>query len=149
MTTPSSATSPGPAGTSSAAPALPWNALVERIERSGSVHLANMLRMQVRVIELRQDLLRYSLAPGFKDDLSADLRKALAEVSGTAWLVEREEQGGEPSLVEQDEARRAEEKAALRRHPLVDAVYAAFPGATEFTPEDEPSFGRKNWSKRA
>ena len=131
------------------APALPWNAVVERIERSGNIHLANMLRMQVRVIELRPDLLRYAQKPGFKDELSGELRKALGEITGTAWTVEREEHGGEPSLVEQDEARRAAEKAALRSHPLVDAAYAAFPGATEYRAEDEPSFGRKNWSKQA
>ncbi|MFT4028200.1 MAG: DNA polymerase III subunit gamma/tau, partial [Novosphingobium sp.] len=139
----------GEAAPAPSAPALPWNAVVERIERGGNIHLANMLRMQVRIIELKPDLLRYALAPGFKDDLSGDLRKALGEITGTAWTVEREEQGGEPSLVEQDDARRAEEKAALRRHPLVEAVYAAFPDATEIGPEDEPSFGRKNWSKSA
>ncbi len=145
-TTPAGSGSPAPAAT---APAPVWSALVERIERSGSVHLANMLRMQVRVIELRPDMLRYALAPGFKDDLTGDLRKALDDVTGTSWAVERENEGGEPSLVEQAEARRKAEKAALRSHPLVDAVYAAFPAATEYRAEDEPSFGRKNWSQRA
>lgn len=130
------------------APALPWNALIERIERSGNIHFANMIRMQVRVIALGEDSLRYALAPGFRDDLTADLRKALSEVTGRNWTVEREAEGGEPTIVEQQKAKAAEEKAALRAHPLVDAVYAAFPGATQMK-EDEEFSGRKNWSQRA
>lgn len=139
----------GPAAEApAAAPALPWNALVEWIERSGNIHFANMVRMQVRVIALGEDSLRYALAPGFKDDLTADLRKALGEVTGRTWTVEREAEGGEPTIVEQQQAKAAEEKAALRAHPLVDAVYAAFPGATQMK-EDEEFSGRKNWSQRA
>lgn len=131
-----------------AAPALPWNALIERIERSGNIHFANMIRMQVRVIALGEDSLRYALALGFKDDLTADLRKALGEVTGRTWTVEREAEGGEPTIVEQQQAKAAEEKAALRAHPLVDAVYAAFPDATQMK-EDEEFSGRKSWSQRA
>lgn len=131
-----------------AAPALPWNALVERIERSGNIHFANMVRMQVRVVALGEDSLRYALAPGFKDDLTADLRKALGEVTGRAWTVEREAEGGEPTMVEQAEAKVKAEQAALRAHPLVEAVYAAFPNATQVR-EDQEFSGRKNWSQRA
>ncbi|MGN6356774.1 MAG: DNA polymerase III subunit gamma/tau [Novosphingobium sp.] len=136
------------AQSSGAAPALPWNALVERIERSGNIHFANMVRMQVRVVALGEDSLRYALAPGFRDDLTADLRKALGEVTGRNWTVEREAEGGEPSLVERQEAERAAEKAALRAHPLVEAVYAAFPNATQVK-EDQEFSGRKSWSQRA
>jgi DNA polymerase-3 subunit gamma/tau len=130
------------------APALPWNALVEWIERSGNIHFANMIRMQVRVIALGEDSLRYALAPGFKEDLTADLRKALGEVTGRSWTVEREAEGGEPTMVEVQQAKAAEAKAALRAHPLVDAVYAAFPNATQVNEDDEFS-GRKNRSQRA
>jgi DNA polymerase-3 subunit gamma/tau len=145
------AASPGASPSAEApatAPALPWNALVEWIERSGNIHFANMIRMQVRVIALSEDSLRYALAPGFKDDLTADLRKALGEVTGRTWTVEREAEGGEPTMVEQQQAKAAEAKAALRAHPLVDAVYAAFPNATPVN-EDEEFSGRKNWSQRA
>jgi DNA polymerase-3 subunit gamma/tau len=146
------AATPGPAGEAPAAspptPALPWNAVVDRIERSGSVHFANMVRMQVRVIELAQGQLRYALAPGFRDDLTTDLRKALEQVMGGSWTVEREAEGGEPTMVERQQAERDAEKAALRAHPLVDAVYAAFPNATQVK-EDQEFSGRKPWSQRA
>jgi DNA polymerase-3 subunit gamma/tau len=147
-----SVAAPHPDGDASAAPspvpALPWNAVVDRIDRSGSIDLASRLRMQVRVIELAQGHLRYSLAPGFRDDLTADLRRALDQVMGGSWTVEREAEGGEPTMVEQAEARDRAEKAALRAHPLVEAVYAAFPNATQVK-EDEEFSGRKNWSQRA
>ncbi len=139
---------PGEAPAAPSAPALPWNELIDRIERTGSVHFANMVRMQVRVIELVAGRLRYALAPGFKDDLTADLRKAIEQAVGGSWIVEREADGGEPTIVERQEAHKAAGEAALRAHPLVDAVYAAFPNATEIR-EDQEFPGRKNWSQRA
>ena len=130
------------------APALPWNAVVDRIERSGSAHFANMIRMQVRVIEVTHGLLRYALAPGFRDDLTTDLRKALEQAMGGSWIVEREDEGGEPTMVERKQAEAKAEQAALRAHPLVEAVYAAFPNAKQVD-EDQEFSGRKPWSQRA
>ena len=144
----SAAAGPAAEAPAAPAPALPWNSLVERIERSGNIHFANMVRMQVRVVALGEDSLRYSLAPGFRDDLSADLRKALSDVTGRSWTVERDAEGGEPTIVERQKAERDAEKAALRAHPLVDAVYAAFPNATQVK-EDQEFSGRKPWSQRA
>jgi DNA polymerase-3 subunit gamma/tau len=127
---------------------LSWKDLVESIERRGNIHLATMLRMQVRVVELRPGVLRYAQAPGFNDDFAVELRKALEAVTATPWMVEREKQGGEPSLVEQDEARQAAADADRRSHPLVEAALAAFPDAEFVTEADQPrAFGNRTWNR--
>lgn len=142
------AVSSAPAAPAAAAPAsdaspappsdLPWRDLVDQIDRmGGKAHFANMLRMQVRVVELSSGRLRYSQAPGFKDDLSAELRKSLEEATGAPWTVEREAQGGMPTIVEQEEAGRDAAKAELRRHPLVEAAFNAFPEA-QFIADELP-----------
>jgi DNA polymerase-3 subunit gamma/tau len=45
------------------------------------------------------------------------------------WLVTVSRQTGEPTLREQREARQAAQEAEVARHPLVQAIFATFPGA--------------------
>lgn len=130
------------------ASALPWEALVEQVEGRAGIGLADIMRMQVRVIELAPGVLRYSQPPGFRDDISRDIREALNQATGDRWTVTREGGGGQPTLVEQDEARRAADVEALRRAPLVEATLAAFPDA-ELINEERPAVaagGGRNWS---
>jgi DNA polymerase-3 subunit gamma/tau len=153
------ATRPAPAATEGGAPASgsapapaatpPWEALVEAMERH-SISTANIMRMQVRIVELAPSLLRYSQPPGFNQDIAGELRAGLLAVTGDKWVVESCAEQGKPTLVELDEAKKAQADAELRRSPLVEATLAAFPGA-EFVTEDDagPSRGDRNWSRRA
>jgi DNA polymerase-3 subunit gamma/tau len=125
--------------------AINWSDLVDNVERAGSIGIANTLRMQVRVIELSPGKLVYTQPPGFNEDIATDLRTGLLHATGERWLVERGDGEGAPTLVEQQDAARAADKAALRRSPLVEATFAAFPNA-EFVADDS---GERNWSKRA
>jgi DNA polymerase-3 subunit gamma/tau len=139
----------GEAPASAAADAPPWEALVEQVERAGEMMLGSRMRMQVRVVELSFGVLRYAQPPGVGEDLAAELRAGLLKATGQRWRVERCEEQGLPTLVEQAEASRASADAALRRAPLVEAAFAAFPGA-EFVSEDEgapPGRGGRNWSR--
>lgn len=135
------------AGAPSAAPvsSINWRELVDSVEHHGSISIANTMRMQVRVIELSPGKLVYAQPPGFNEDIGAELRTGLLNATGERWLVERGVGEGAPSLVEQQEAARDADKAALRRSPLVEATFAAFPNA-EFVAEDS---GERSWSKRA
>jgi len=130
-------------------PALQWQALVERIDRAGELNLANKLRMQVRVVELAPGKLRYAQAPGFREDLTADLRAALLKLTQERWEIELCDDQGSPTLVEQDEARRADAADALRRDPLVEAAFAAFPEARILNDEEAAALTRsergRNW----
>jgi len=135
-------------GPVAAAPAMDWRELVDRIEReAGSLHLASRLRMQVRPVDIAGERLVYAQAPGFSDDLGPELRQALLDLTGRRWQVDRVDTGGEPTLVEREQAAKADADAKLRAHPLVEATFAAFPDA-EFIPEDDHS-GAPPWRRNA
>lgn len=142
-----------PAAASGGAPAAPaaridWRELCERVDRAGMLRVAGTMRDWVRVIELEPGRLVYALAPGMADDPAAELRDALLKATGERWQVERGTADGTPTLREQAEAARAAEAERIRKHPLVEAAFEAFPGA-EFADEDDSPRGDRNWSKRA
>jgi DNA polymerase-3 subunit gamma/tau len=131
-----------------AAAPVDWLALVERIERQGgSLHLASRLRMQVRPVEVAEGRLVFAQAPGFAEDLAPEVRQTLLELTGSRWQIEQVPEGGEPTLVEREQAAKDAAEARLRAHPLVEATFAAFPEA-EFVP-DEDNSGAPPWRRNA
>ena len=111
---------------------MDWAALVDRVEHSHydqRLSFGMMLRAQVRVVELHPGRLAYEQAPGFPDDITAVIKTGLQKALGDYWEVERRPDGGAPSLVEAEQARGADERAALMASPLVAAALAAFPQA--------------------
>ncbi len=130
----------------------PWEALVDQADRAGELTLANIMRMQVRVVSLGAGVLRYTQPPEFREDISADLRAGLLKLTGERWQVERCDEEGLPTLVEQAEASKVSAADARRADPLMQAVLAAFPDAQEIDDnEDAAPFrrsGGRNWSPR-
>ncbi len=147
------APSPAQAGPGASAPPpvaqVDWAGLVARVDAAGHLRVAQTMRDWVRVIELEPGRLVYALTMGFSGDPAAEMRDALLSATGERWEVERGEGEGAPSLREQAEAARAEADAALRRAPLVEAAFAAFPGAAIVDEDNAPQGARNNWSKRA
>jgi DNA polymerase-3 subunit gamma/tau len=138
-------------GASASAVSLPWEAVVKQAEDAGKLSLADMMRMQVRVVELAPGLLRYAQPPGFKEDITAVLKGGLQEATGQVWQVERVEGGGNPTLVERAAAAATARQEEMQRAPLMAAVLAAFPHAEALSDEDRPApRGRseRNWSQR-
>ncbi|MCC6827065.1 MAG: DNA polymerase III subunit gamma/tau [Novosphingobium sp.] len=142
----------GASAPTSAAPAasLDWRAVVDQVDRSGQMMLASTMRMQVRVVELRHGVLRFSQPPGFREDITADLRAGLAKATGERWQVERCDDAGAPTLVELEQSAKAAGEAAIRAAPLVELTLAAFPGAELLDEEqDAPrQAGNRNWSRQ-
>ena len=145
-----------PRGESSAASApaaapvagLSWEQLIETVDQSGQLRVAQVMRDWVRVIALAPGELTYAVAPGYPGDLGPELRDALLRATGERWTVQRGEGEGTPTLREQVEAQKAAENEALRRHPLVEAAFAAFPQAeiVEEKPEARiASAGGSKW----
>ncbi|WP_120717583.1 DNA polymerase III subunit gamma/tau [Tsuneonella amylolytica] len=131
------------------AAAIDWAELVERIEReTGSLHLASRLRMQVRPVEVMEGKVVYAQPGSFADDLQPELKQALLELTGHRWQVEKVAEGGEPTLVERQQAVKADAEAKLRAHPLVEATFAAFPDA-EMLPDDEGGTQSVPWRRNA
>ncbi len=140
----------GDGGAAPALAALEWGTLVARVEGSGQLRIAQIMRDWVRVIALGHAELRFALAPGYSGDPAAELRDALLKATAERWTVTRETGEGSPSLREIEQAEKAEDEAALRRSPLVEAAFAAFPQA-EFVEEDQGTNapGQHDWRSRA
>lgn len=144
------AASEGAAGSAEApAATIGWKQLVEQVQANGNHLAASIMQLQVRVVSLDAGKLRFSRPPQFKDDISPQLRDALMGATDQRWTVEECQETGEPSLVEQDEAAQQDAKAALLKHPLVEATFAAFPGAEMVEEDTTRPQGQNTWSKRA
>ncbi len=138
----------GAAAVPAAAPqALDWAGLVERVELSGQLRLAQVMHDWVRVIALAPGELTYALAPGYPGDATAELRDALLRATGERWQVTRAEGDAQPSLKEAKDAEKDAARAALLQDPLVNAAFAAFPGAEliDESPDARLAQGGKNW----
>jgi DNA polymerase-3 subunit gamma/tau len=125
-------------GTVSAAPAtarvaVEWAALIQQVDQSGQLRVAQVMHDWLRVIALAPGELTFAVAPGYSGDPTAEVRDALLRATGTRWQVTRGamESGGDaaPSLREAAEAAKQAERAAMLTDPLVEATMAAFPGA--------------------
>ena len=129
-----------------------WKALIERVDQSGQLRVAQVMHDWVRVIELKPGELIYAPAPGYSGDLGAELRDALLRATGERWQVTRAEGDARPTLREEAEAAKSAAKAAMLRSPLVEATLAAFPGAELLDEQAEAQIhGRdgQNWRNRA
>ena len=61
--------------------------------------------------------------------LAADLSRRLQDWTGVRWIVSITQGAAAPTIAETRDAAAADMTASLRRHPLVAAALAAFPGA--------------------
>ena len=144
----------GDGGNSVAATATPpvshesWQRLVERVDQSGALRVAQVMRDWIRPIELGSNKLVYQLVPGLGEDPAPELRDALFKATGERWQIGPGEGEALPSLRERAEAQKAADDQRIRTAPLVEAAFAAFPDA-ELVDESERSQGNRNWNKRA
>ncbi|HYD15741.1 MAG TPA: DNA polymerase III subunit gamma/tau [Hyphomicrobium sp.] len=69
------------------------------------------------------------LLPGANPDLANDLREKLNKWTSRRWIVALSRTSGEPPIGQVRREREAREVAALKAHPAVAAVLAAFPDA--------------------
>jgi DNA polymerase-3 subunit gamma/tau len=122
-----------------------FEALLERFAIEGYVSLEMTLRDVVRLVEYAPPVLAYQLAGPVAPSFVAELRDALAKISGTRWELEEREGAAQPSLLEKERAAAEADRCAIMESPLVKAAFAAFPEA-ELLDSDEDE---TPWSKRA
>jgi DNA polymerase III subunit gamma/tau len=87
------------------------------------VHSTHLVRFAPGRLELR-------VRPEVPRDFAAQLAGLLQETTGARWAIALSNAEGEPTLAEQGRAADAGRRDLARSHPLVQAVLAAFPGAT-------------------
>ncbi len=151
---PSAAATATPTATPAAEPTgeagVAWRDLVNQIDNSGQLRVAQMMRDRIRVIELAAEHLIFQRADSFADDPAPDIRDALFKLTGKRWRVEQGSGEAQPSLREQAEAEADAERERVRSHPLVKATLEAFPDAELLEPNDNitraAAAGGKKWN---
>jgi DNA polymerase-3 subunit gamma/tau len=114
----------GPTALIQAPPTFP--ALVERLEADGRRQLAQQLHDYARLVSYApQDLVFSAKGPINLRDLPA----ALKALTGQNWRIETREDGGEPTLLEQEKMAEERLRQSVLAAPLVQAALEAFPGA--------------------
>ncbi len=99
--------------------------MIEALEAQGRRHLAQQLHDYARPIAYAPPELVISLKGPIA---TRDLAAALKEVTGQSWQVRTEDEGGEPTLQEQEQAAKRSEEQSVLETPLVKAALEAFPG---------------------
>jgi len=118
---------PAPAG-----PAAPssYKALVDSLQQGGKRILAQELHDQVGLVSFTPpELVLKPLRP-LGAEWTRDLAAALKEVTGAKWTVSFTDQGGEPSLQQQELIAEETMRAAVLDEPNVRGVLESFPDAS-------------------
>jgi DNA polymerase-3 subunit gamma/tau len=125
-------TAVAPASAPPAAPSAPasYRQLIDRLHAAGKIILAQELHDQVGLVSFAAgELVLKPLRP-LGADWTRDLAAALKDATGTKWIVSFTDQGGEPSLQQQDQIAEESRRAAVLDEPNVRAVLESFPDAT-------------------
>ncbi|WP_128892291.1 DNA polymerase III subunit gamma/tau [Erythrobacter sp. HKB08] len=139
----------GTAASSGPTAKIDWKELVDQLDHAGYMRVAQIMRDWLRVETLEDGKLAFALVDGFVEDPTSDIRDALLRLTGNRWDVEKLASGGSPSLRELEEVAKADAQARMRAHPMVEAAFAAFPGAELVEDDNSPASGDRAWSKRA
>jgi DNA polymerase-3 subunit gamma/tau len=94
------------------------------------LHDVNPVRVAARHVEIR-------VRPQAPRDLAAQLGALLEAKTGARWTVALSNAPGAATLAEQSAAAEQDRRAAAAAHPMVQAILAAFPGATLEAVRDE------------
>ena len=130
-------TSPG-AGSLAVAAAAPetalarfpsFEAVLDLIRANRDVALLIEVESGVRLAGYRPGRITFEPAPGARPDLAQRLAQRLGLWTGARWAVSVVSEGGAPSVAEARDAERSALEEQARAHPLVQAVFAAFPSA--------------------
>src|SRR6516164_105112 len=92
--------------------------------------LRSHLCSHVHLVHFEPGRIEFRPAAGAPRDLANRLGQLLGEWTGSRWLIAISEAAGEPTLREQEEGRQRELRNEVTSHPLVQAVFETFPGAT-------------------
>ncbi len=128
----------GPQGTATALAVAPENALARYVRFDQVVELIRTHREIQLLIEVETTLRLVSYSPGRIEfeptdraptDLAAKLGDRLQRWTGARWAVSVVGSGGGKTIAEDRDADKLELETQAKDHPLVQAVFAAFPKA--------------------
>lgn len=103
--------------------------VVDLIQKNRDGLLLNNVKKYVRLAAYQPGRIEFVPAPNAPQDLAQRLGSALQRWTGNRWAVILVNEGGAPSIFEVEDAENEALRAEAREHPLVKAVFDAFPKA--------------------
>ncbi|MCA0977148.1 DNA polymerase III subunit gamma/tau [Qipengyuania flava] len=149
---PSAGGNAGEGSGSAPSAALDWEELVEKVSAAGKLQAESIMRLQIRPINVEHGKLVYARDARYSDAIEPVLKDALYAITETRWQLETGDPSlARPSMEEERQAKAEAAKAAMREHPMVKAVEAAFPDAEMIEDgADMPPIRREvPWNRRA
>jgi len=108
---------------------LTFAATVQMFADHGEMRLFTHLQDHVHLVSFGTGKIELRLAETAPNHLASNLAKYLHKWTGQRWVVAISDLAGEPTLSEQKLVRERERKKEAARHPEVQALLKAFPGA--------------------
>lgn len=106
-----------------------FDSVIELIRQKRDILLLNEVETGLRLVRYSPGRIEFEPAPGAKPDLAARLGQRLQGWTGARWGVSVVASGGAPTIAETRDRELAQAQAEAAQNPLVQAVFAAFPGA--------------------
>lgn len=103
--------------------------VVDLIQKNRDGLLLNNVKKYVRLAAYQPGRIEFVPAPNAPQDLAQRLGGALQRWTGNRWAVILVNEGGAPSIFEVEDAENEALREEARQHPLVKAVFEAFPKA--------------------
>jgi DNA polymerase-3 subunit gamma/tau len=103
--------------------------VVALIEETRDIKLLIEVKNCLRLISYAPGRMEFQLTDDAPPDLVQRLKRALQLATGANWIISLANEGGAPTIAEQDQAASRAIAAELERHPLLQAVKTAFPKA--------------------
>jgi DNA polymerase-3 subunit gamma/tau len=104
-------------------------AVVELIRANRDVKLLIEVENHLRLVHYAPGRIEFEPAADAPRDLAATLAQRLQGWTGARWGVSVVGTGGGRTIAEERDAERLAAEAEMRTHPVVQAVFAAFPDA--------------------
>ncbi|WP_147127199.1 DNA polymerase III subunit gamma/tau [Shimia ponticola] len=103
--------------------------VVALIRAHRDVKLLVEVETGLRLVSYSPGRISFEPAPDAPRDLAARLGSKLQAWTGNRWAISVESEGGAPTIAEVRDAEKLELETAAKAHPMVQAVFDAFPGA--------------------
>jgi DNA polymerase-3 subunit gamma/tau len=103
--------------------------VVQLIRANRDVKLLIEVENHLRLVRYAPGRIEFEPAPGAPADLASRLQQRLQAFTGVRWGVSVVSAGGAPTIAEARAAEQDALKAEVMTHPLVQAVFRAFPEA--------------------
>lgn len=108
---------------------LGFHEIVALFSEKREAGLHALLYGEARLVRCAQGVLELRVGSSAPPNFAGRVGQCLTEWTGQRWMVSLSGEEGEPSLLEQDRQTEAKRQERAREHPLMQAVFTAFPTA--------------------